>query len=362
MDKDFKNKFALLAIPSHATLAPFPKRGLPKVSLLKRIILTFSIIPLFSSQPPPYKLSSIELFFSSQLGSSPLKTESILWIKDPQAKTTPQFLQDLLKQNYKVTLVSPSPAAVSKTYKALKPTYIVLPLSLKNSLQKIFKNSPSQVIFYPCPSKEKYFTWTLPKKLWNRKKKATPHAMVPLQEGLLMKKLKITKKQVASFSKVALRKKTLFSRFQPHDKLLIYVEDFQETLLGLGGFLQKLSGLPQEVFIVSPSKEIYEALYKLHPRLQHLTPSFSLESLLTSETKNIYVYTPHKEGFPLLSKTYEKRKKEMKRCFYTHPEKTFYLISYKVPVDLWATYPGSSELYHLSNRKIPRNLLSIGRP
>ena len=197
------------------------------MSLLKIIILTFSVIPLFSSQPPPYKLSSIELFFSSHLSSSPLKTESILWITDPQVKTAPQFLQDLLKQNYKVTLAPPNPATVSKTYKTLKPAYIVLPLSFKNSLQKILKSSSSKIIFYPCPSKEKYFMWTLPKKLWDRKKKAASHTEVPFQEGLLMKKLNLTKKQVASFSKVALRKKTLFSRFQPHDKLLIYVEDFQ---------------------------------------------------------------------------------------------------------------------------------------
>ena len=100
----------------------------------------------------------------------------------------------------------------------------------------------------------------------------------------------------------------------------------KNLLLGASGFLERLKKLS----------------------IPHLTNANidSIESLLSKSTKNIYVFLPYEEDQPFLIKPHKKIQEHLKLAFKNHPDKSFYICLYKVPLlNTWSPYLQTSERY-----------------
>lgn len=290
--------------------------------VLKKIL---SILPLFllCSLAPPYKTSSVESFFLSTTYSK-FSKKTILWVKQP--KDSPQLLEDLLQERYPVTTISANRSELIKAYKTLHPEIVVLPISLKKSFQKILKSSTITTIFYPTSSKETFFPLPLSKKTLRKKQKLLGIDNLPSYESFLIKKAKKAKSGKILFVKDLQRKKQFLSRFTREDLVVMISNKSNNLLLGAGGFLERLKKLS----------------------IPHLTDTNvdSIESLLSESTKNIYVFLPYEEDQPFLTKPHKTIQEHLKLAFKNHPDKSFYICLYKVPLlNTWTPYLKTSERY-----------------
>lgn len=316
------------------------------ISFLDGSKSTLSFEKISSFDTPCIVLNDINAELKEQLTLVNLpKNKTVVWITTQ--KENLQLVETFLREGNRVhKLFSKKSSSIEKMYFEIKPDVFLLPMHLKQTLEKILKKYPLDpqvtMILYPNPPCLKNLFVSLSKRAFQQKLSlchrfqhlvealAYEHPFLPKSlkfiptESFLIKKLMLTQKRTVVLKK---EKKLLFTTkksllpkkfqaitFTKQDLILSVGPSLEDIHLGLGGFLSELE--KEEI----PTMTLHNSAHNIHT------------SLFTC-TGSLYLFLPY------ATSTYTPLLKKLKSYFREHPDKSIFICYYTTPwLEYWNLY------------------------